>query len=132
MFKVRNCQPLTSMIFQEKLFSSYILLNDQRVSPLMEFNLVAFTSWDIGQYVCVIFYWLTKFYCLLFLENYFMLKLLYCGCFLKYFQNILKYYLLVEKEVFFQCLTFTFMKSQFLETLVFSQFQRISLRIIIF
>ena len=132
MFKVRNCQPLTSMIFQEKLFSSYILLNDQRVSPLMEFNLVAFTSWDIGQYVCVIFYWLTKFYCLLFLENYFMLKLLYYGCFLKYFQNILKYYLLVEKEVFFQCLTFTFMKSQFLETLVFSQFQRISLRIIIF
>ena len=132
MFKVRNCQPLTSMIFQEKLFSSYILLNDQRVSPLMEFNLVAFTSWDIGQYVCVIFYWLTKFYCLLFLENYFMLKLLYYGCFLKYFQNILKYYLLVEKEVFFLCLTFTFMKSQFLETLVFSQFQRISLRIIIF
>ena len=132
MFKVRNCQPLTSMIFQEKLFSSYILLNDQRVSPLMEFNLVAFTSWDIGQYVCVIFYWLTKFYCLLFLENYFMLKLLYYGYFLKYFQNILKYYLLVEKEVFFQCLTFTFMKSQFLETLVFSQFQRISLRIIIF
>ena len=132
MFKVRNCQPLTSMIFQEKLFSSYILLNDQRVSPLMEFNLVAFTSWDIGQYVCVIFYWLTKFYCLLFLENYFMLKLLYYRCFLKYFQNILKYYLLVEKEVFFQCLTFTFMKSQFLETLVFSQFQRISLRIIIF
>ena len=132
MFKVRNCQPLTSMIFQEKLFSSYILLNDQRVSPLMEFNLVAFTSWDIGQYVCVIFYWLTKFYCLLFLENYFMLKLLYYGCFLKYFQNILKYYLLVEKEVFFQCLTFTFMKSKFLETLVFSQFQRISLRIIIF
>ena len=132
MFKVRNCQSLTSMIFQEKLFSSYILLNDQRVSPLMEFNLVAFTSWDIGQYVCVIFYWLTKFYCLLFLENYFMLKLLYYGCFLKYFQNILKYYLLVEKEVFFQCLTFTFMKSQFLETLVFSQFQRISLRIIIF
>ena len=132
MFKVRNCQPLTSMIFQEKLFSSYILLNDQRVSPLMEFNLVAFTSGDIGQYVCVIFYWLTKFYCLLFLENYFMLKLLYYGCFLKYFQNILKYYLLVEKEVFFQCLTFTFMKSQFLETLVFSQFQRISLRIIIF
>ena len=132
MFKVRNCQPLTSMIFQEKLFSSYILLNDQRVSPLMEFNLVAFTSWDIGQYVCVIFYWLTKFYCLLFLENYFMLKLLYYGCFLKYFQNIHKYYLLVEKEVFFQCLTFTFMKSQFLETLVFSQFQRISLRIIIF
>ena len=132
MFKVRNCQPLTSMIFQEKLFSSYILLNDQRVSPLMEFNLFAFTSWDIGQYVCVIFYWLTKFYCLLFLENYFMLKLLYYGCFLKYFQNILKYYLLVEKEVFFQCLTFTFMKSQFLETLVFSQFQRISLRIIIF
>ena len=132
MFKVRNCQPLTSMIFQEKLFSSYILLNDQRVSPLMEFNLVAFTSWDIGQYVCVIFYWLTKFYCLLFLENYFMLKLLYYGCFLKYFQNILKYYLLVEKEVFFQCLTFTFMKSQFLETLVFSQFQRLSLRIIIF
>ena len=132
MFKVRNCQPLTSMIFQEKLFSSYILLNDQRVSPLMEFNLVAFTSWDIGQYMCVIFYWLTKFYCLLFLENYFMLKLLYYGCFLKYFQNILKYYLLVEKEVFFQCLTFTFMKSQFLETLVFSQFQRISLRIIIF
>ena len=132
MFKVRNCQPLTSMIFQEKLFSSYILLNDQRVSPLMEFNLVAFTSWDIGQYVCVIFYWLTKFYCLLFLENYFMLKLLYYRCFLKYFQNILKYYLLVEKEVFFQCLTFTFMKSQFLETLVFSQFQSISLRIIIF
>ena len=39
------------MIFQERCFSSYILLTAQITLP----NWIAFTSWDIGQDIAIVF-----------------------------------------------------------------------------